>query len=173
MLRVKERVGVLPGVDTDYYPSGNTSGVVQVDIDVDSSSGTVRVVPTIVDSCLELPLVPGDALPAYRPSEIVYGGKRYIFREPLECVFHWDDECADCLWIECAALDLFSTGHTVSEAISRFNEKFGVYYECNKELLEAGERLGGPLAMQHRKMTEAIMSELPVVSSEKVTSINH
>jgi hypothetical protein len=43
MLRVKEKVGVLPDVELeDYYPSGNTGGVIRVDIDVDSSSGTVN-----------------------------------------------------------------------------------------------------------------------------------
>jgi hypothetical protein len=29
---LKEKVGVVPEVDTDYYPSGNTGGVVWVDI---------------------------------------------------------------------------------------------------------------------------------------------
>jgi hypothetical protein len=166
MLRVKEKVGVLPEVELDNYPSV-LSGVAR--IDVDSSSGTVRVVPSIVvDSCLAPVLRPGDALPAYRPSEIVYDGKRYIFREPLECAVYWDEEDGDFLWVECAYLGLHSTGYTLEVAINRFNEKFGVYYERNRELLGSGGRLGGPLAVQHTRMTEVIMSELPASVAREI-----
>jgi predicted RNase H-like HicB family nuclease len=165
MLRVKEKVGVLPEVELDNY-SSVLSGVAR--IDVDPLSGTVRVVPTVVESCLGVPLVPGDALPAYCPSEIVYGGKRYVFREPLECAVYWDEEDGDFLWVECAYLGLHSTGYTLEVAIDRFNEKFGLYYERNRELLGGGGRLGGPLAVQHTRMTEVIMAELPV----ELTSAN-
>jgi hypothetical protein len=68
-------------------------------------------------------------LPAYRPSEIEYDGKRYILKEPLECVVRWDDEGGDFLWVEYNPLDLFSTGYTIDVAIDRFSFKFADAYE--------------------------------------------
>jgi hypothetical protein len=70
-----------------------------------------------------------DLLPAYRPSEIVYGGKRYILREPLECVVRWDDEGGDFLWVEHNPLDIFGTGYTVDEAIDLFGMTLADMYE--------------------------------------------
>jgi hypothetical protein len=124
MIGLKEKAGVLPEVELDNYPSV-LSGVAR--IDVDPSSGTVRVVPSVVvDSCLS---VPDGALPEYRPSEIVYGGKRYILKEPLECVVRWDDEGGDFLWVEYNPLDIFGTGDTVDEAIELFSFTFADAYE--------------------------------------------
>jgi hypothetical protein len=87
-------------------------------------------------------LVPGDALPAYRPSEIEFEGKRYILREPLECDVYWDEDGENYLWIDCASLDLRSTGRTVEEAIFRFNQKFAWDYERNNELAVPGNKYG-------------------------------
>jgi hypothetical protein len=148
MLRVKEKVGVLPEVELDNYPAV-LSGVAR--IDVDSSSGTIRVVPSVVESCLEPPLVPGD-VPAYRPSEIEFEGKRYILREPLECDVYWDEEVGDFLWIEYAPLGLHSTGYTLSEAIDRFNMKFALDYIHFNRRGEGGlgTRLGEVLRLMNK-----------------------
>jgi hypothetical protein len=113
-----------------------------VDIDVDSSSGTVRVVPTVVGSCLEPPLVFGDALPVYHPREIEFEGKRYILREPLECDVHWDAEGGDFLWVEYAPFEIYAAGPTLSEAVNWFVLKFACNYERYQELSDPGNSSG-------------------------------
>jgi hypothetical protein len=165
MLRVKEKVGILPEVELDNYPSV-LSGVAR--IDVDPSSGTVRVVPTAVESCLGVPLVPSDALPAYRPSEIEYGGKRYVFHEPLECDVRWDDEGGDFLWVEYNALDLFAVGDTVEEAVEEFNYRFASDYERFNYLAgldnTEGIRLGARLERFRCLMNELVKSVILVIN---------
>jgi hypothetical protein len=168
MLRVKEKVGVLPEVDTGkklMYPSGNTGGVVRVDIDVDSASGTVRVVPSIVDSCLG---VPGDALPAYRPSEIVYDGKRYVLREPLECDVTFESVDDESFYrIRCESYRLFASGDTFTEAVELFGFKFADAYEylnaVHRDPAGHGVRgLGEGLELIRRGLNGLVVSVTPI-----------
>jgi hypothetical protein len=159
MIGLKEKVGVLPEVELDNY-SSVLSGVAR--IDVDSSSGTVRVVPTAVESCLAPPLRPGDALPEYCPTEIEYEGRRYILKEPLDCEVYWDEEDGDFLWIECAELGLHSTGYTMEVAIERFSMKFACEYERNNELSspsnKSGIRLSAELSEYLRRMNAIVLT---------------
>jgi hypothetical protein len=163
MIGLKEKVGVLPEVELDNYPSV-LSGVAR--IDVDPSSGTVRVVPTVVvDSCLS---VPDDALPAYRPTEIVYGGKRYVFREPLDCEVSWDAEYSF-YWIRYAPFELVATGYSMSEAIEEFSFKLSDTYEWFNELHahreEAGAlRLGVELEGVRCLLNESLLGVYPVIN---------
>jgi hypothetical protein len=145
MVGLKEKAGVLPEVELDNY-SSVLSGVAR--IDVDPSSGTVRVVPTVVvDSCLG---VPDGALPEYRPTEIVYEGRRYILREPLDCEVTWDSEYS-CYWIRCPWLDLRTTGLTLEEAVECLSAEFDYVYERYNELSDpdqvSGLRLGVRLGL--------------------------
>jgi hypothetical protein len=61
---------------------------------VQSTEFIPGMIPDVAGSWVELmttiPQLMPNLLPTYRPSEIVYGGKRYILREPLECVVRWD-----------------------------------------------------------------------------------
>jgi hypothetical protein len=165
MLRVKERVGVVPGVELDSYPSGK--GVVRIDMDVDSSSGTIRVVPTVVGSCLEPPLVPGDTLPVYHPREIEFEGKRYILKEPLECDVHWDVEGGDYLWVEYAPLELYGAGYTLSEAVEHFSLRFADRYEFYNEIAIPDNRYGYHLDARlegiRRGLNELVLSTIEVI----------
>jgi hypothetical protein len=119
--------------------------------------GATATMPDIGVSWVELmttipQLMPSGVLPVYRPSEIVYGGKRYILREPLECEVYWDEEVGDFLWIEYAPLGLHSTGYTLSEAIERFNMKFALDYIHFNRRGEGGlgTRLGEVLRLMNK-----------------------
>jgi hypothetical protein len=164
MLRVKERVGVMPEVEADrknLIPSGKP-GVVRIDVDVDSS-GTVHVIPSVVTelcrsvvgSCLSPPLVPGGDLPVYHPVEIVHEGRRYVLRAPLECVVTWED---DAYFIRYRPFDLVATDYTLPGAILEFSSKFSFYYEHSNEIALSGvRRLGTRLESIRLQMNELVV----------------
>jgi hypothetical protein len=108
-----------------------------------------------------------DLLPAYRPSEIVYGGKRYILREPMECVVRWDDEGGDFLWVEYNPLEIFGTGYTVDEAIDLFGMTFADMYKwtnrVHAHMNEPGAiRLGERFEWIRCRLNELVVSVMPV-----------
>jgi hypothetical protein len=168
MIELKEKVGVLPEVvETDNYPSlpsRNAGGVVR--IDVDSSSGTIRVVPSavtelcrsVVESCFEPPLV-DDALPEYRPLEIEYESRHYIFREPLECEVSWELES---YFIRYRPFGITVASPVLSAAREEFAFEFAHDYERYNELSCAdnkfGLRLGAHLEGIRRLMNAMVVS---------------
>jgi hypothetical protein len=151
MVGLKEKAGVLPEVELDNY-SSVLSGVAR--IDVDPSSGTVRVVPTIVDSCLG---VPDGALPAYRPSEIVYECRRYILKEPLDCEV---TRGLDGFYgISYKPFSIWGSGESMSECVEEFSYQFAHTYARFNEL--GYSRLCHVYQDVLRKMNESVLEVVP------------
>jgi hypothetical protein len=96
--------------------------------------GATATMPGIGVSWVELmttipQLMPSGVLPVYRPSEIVYGGKCYILREPLECAVSWEGDDTYYYAIRYRPFELNAMGLTFSEAVFRFGFKFADKYE--------------------------------------------
>jgi hypothetical protein len=142
MLKVKKRVGIMPEVETDNYPDMPHGGVVRIGIGFDLSGA----LPASVQP-----------LPAYHPREIVYDGKRYILREPLECAVTWED---DAYFIRYRPFDLVATDYTLPGAILEFSSKFGFYYEHSNELALSGVRRLGTRLESIRLQMNALVLEV-------------
>jgi hypothetical protein len=66
-------------------------------------------------------------LPVYHPREIVHDGKRYVLREPLECVVsHGTNGFYN---IDYEPFEIWSGGYGMAEAISDFSYQFADTYE--------------------------------------------
>jgi hypothetical protein len=81
----------------------------------------------------------GDALPKYRPSEIEYEGRRYIFREPLECEVSWELEP---YFIRYRPFGITVASPVLSAAIEEFAFEFAHDYERYNEVSCADNKFG-------------------------------
>jgi hypothetical protein len=75
-----------------------------------------------------------EIVPIYNPKEIVYGGKRYVLREPLQCECEFTpDGGNDTFFIEYHPFLIWGAGRTMEEAIYFFSSQFATVYELFNE----------------------------------------
>jgi hypothetical protein len=146
MVKVKEKIKVKTGT------------VVKIDVD---DKGMVRVTtgntPWVDLDEEEEDEENYEALPTYKPTEIVYEGKRYIFRQPLDCQVTWE---WDAYFIRYQPFGLIATDFTFEGAIKEFNYKFDSDYQWFNELGETG--LGNLLDEARQNMNAQILQILTV-----------
>jgi hypothetical protein len=73
-----------------------------------------------------------DIVPVYKPTEISYGGKRYILREPLDCEVTLGTGC-DTFFIEYEPFLIWGAGYTWDEAVDFFSAQFATVYDLFNE----------------------------------------
>jgi hypothetical protein len=76
-----------------------------------------------------------EIVPIYNPKEIVYGGKRYVLREPLQCECEFTpDGGNDTFFIRYRPFLIWGAGYTMEEAVDFFNFQFATTYNLlNKD----------------------------------------
>jgi hypothetical protein len=101
----------------------------------------VKKQTTVLTGLLGMPLdiaVPQQAfpeiVPIYNPKEIVYGGKKYVLREPLQCECEFTpDGGNDTYCIDYHPFLIWGAGRTWEEAVNFFNAQFATVYELFNE----------------------------------------
>jgi hypothetical protein len=71
-------------------------------------------------------------VPTYKPTEIVYGGKKYVFREPLDCKVTLGTG-RTAYRINYNPFLIWGAGPTWEEAVDFFNAQFATVYDLFNE----------------------------------------
>jgi hypothetical protein len=147
MVAVKEQTKVMTGtvVKIDVDDAGairvTTGNMTQIDIDDDDEDEDEDEYTPDEDDILwddDDEPVPC-SFPVYQPKEIEYHGKKYTFKEPLDCkVLRGTGITSYC--IEYDPFGIWGTGETWEQAVDFFNFQFASKYDWLNEFTE--ERVG-------------------------------
>jgi hypothetical protein len=140
--RVRVTKGNTPWVDLDEEDEDEEDDYYEENYDTSaaSASSATQVTGDEDDSFWNDPNEPQPcSFPVYQPKEIEYKGKKYTFKEPLDCkVLRGTGVTSYC--IEYDPFDIWGTGHTWEEAVDFFNFQFASTYDWLNEFGE--ERVG-------------------------------
>jgi hypothetical protein len=99
-------------------------------------------------------------VPVYRPTEIVCEGKRYIFREPLQCQCEFTpDGGDDTYFIKYKPFGIWGAGETWKQAVDFFSFQFAAQYEHFTEL--GDEKIGNVYRNVLRLMQDMVTRIIP------------
>jgi hypothetical protein len=133
-----------------------TGTVVKIDLD---DAGMLRVTTgnmTQIDSDDEDDY---ETLPTYQPTEIVYGGKKYVLREPLQCKVVREGTT---FGVEYDPLGIWGAGDTMEEAIDFFCYQFADTYEWLNELHDHKGEQGVPGIGENLENVRQLINKLVI-----------